>query len=78
MLAELKSGPCADCGQTFPPYVMDFDHKDWTDKEAEVAAIKFGRWELVLAEVAKCDLVCSNCHRIRTHHRGYRGRVKAS
>ena len=67
---SLKSAPCTDCGQTFPPVCMDWDHL--RDKDTNLArAIRRG-WSLdrVKLEIAKCELVCSNCHRIRTQQRG--------
>lgn len=64
---ELKGAPCADCGQTFPWYVMDFDHvrgeKSFAISEGVVSLKKLE------AEAAKCDVVCANCHRIRTYVR---------
>jgi hypothetical protein len=68
---ELKSVPCADCGQTYPPYVMDFDHCRGV-KLFNISQIGVGRMKgraIIEAELAKCDVVCSNCHRIRTHSR---------
>ena len=67
-LAARKSVPCTDCGGVFPPYVMDFDHIRG-DKLINVSsAVKIGRRRL-LAEAAKCEIVCANCHRQRTHDR---------
>jgi hypothetical protein len=68
LLRDLRRVPCADCGRRFRPYQMDFDHRDPSTKSFDVKA---GRTMLmstkrVLAEVAKCDIVCANCHRIRT------------
>lgn len=68
----LKTGRvCMDCEQVYPPYVMDFDHRDGTTKVFGVSQMI--AWNLsrvrILEEIAKCDLVCSNCHRIRTHRR---------
>jgi len=79
LLAELKSGPCTDCGGTFDPVCMDFDHRDGTDKVADIARmIGYGR-QTLLAEIAKCDLVCANRHRIRTHRlRDHAALIKAS
>src|SRR5262245_31410711 len=77
MLREAKSAPCADCGQTYPPYVMDFDHRPGEIKAfalANAAGQTRISAERLRAEIAKCDVVCANCHRIRTHHR----RKKAS
>lgn len=69
-LVSLKNKPCADCKVQYPPYVMDFDHAEGSYKEYVVAWMpaRFGR-KKILAEISKCDLVCSNCHRIRTHER---------
>lgn len=67
----LKSAPCMDCGIAYPPYVMDFDHRPGEVKMFHVGKMRVNgtRWEKVLAEIAKCDLVCSNCHRARTASR---------
>jgi len=67
-LDDLKaSTPCADCGQIYPACVMDFDHRPGEEKLFRVAGMVTRRRELVEAEIEKCDIVCSNCHRIRTH-----------
>jgi hypothetical protein len=68
----LKVGrACADCHKEYPPYVMDFDHRPDTEKVCEVALLAHRgvSRERILEEVAKCDLVCANCHRERTHKR---------
>lgn len=68
LLRELKSVPCTDFNGVFPSYVMDFDHVG-DDKLINVSmAVKVGRRRL-LAEVAKCEVVCANCHRQRTQDR---------
>lgn len=64
---SLKAGrPCHDCGQTFPPFVMDFDHRDPSDKKYTISRMYDHSNETIDKEIAKCDLVCANCHRIRT------------
>lgn len=69
-LNSLKEGkPCADCGQVYPPYVMDFDHRDPPLKTRGVTNMLMYSKERILAEIAKCDLVCANCHRVRTYGR---------
>lgn len=62
----LKAHPCLDCGET-DPIVLDFDHRNPADKIAEVSdLVAGGRAEsLILAEMEKCDIRCSNCHRRR-------------
>lgn len=69
---ELKGQPCTDCGIAYPPYVMDYDHRDGSIKEGIIARMidNYQRTK-VFIEIAKCDLVCSNCHRERTHRRTY-------
>jgi hypothetical protein len=49
---------------------MDFDHRDAAAKSESVSRM-IGRagTERILAEVAKCDIVCANCHRARTERR---------
>ena len=74
-LRGLRRVPCADCGGTFEPYQMDFDHRDPAQKSFQVTdgrAMLMNR-ERLLAEIAKCDIVCANCHRIRTDSQRKRG-----
>lgn len=71
VVKDAKNRPCQDCGVEYPSYVMDFDHRPDEDKSFNIGAMVSSRpsMELFLAEIAKCDVVCSNCHRIRTHNR---------
>lgn len=62
----LKSAPCLDCKECFHPVCMDFDHRDPSAKVRDISRMMGSPWEKVLSEVAKCDLICANCHRIRT------------
>lgn len=68
LMAEVKAGPCMDCKQLFPPCVMDFDHVRG-NKKFQVGKASHRNKIDVLREIEKCDLVCSNCHRIRTANR---------
>lgn len=67
----LKDKPCADCGVKYPPYVMQFDHREPQRKSFGIARAMARHFPLreVHAEVGKCDLVCANCHAERTHQR---------
>lgn len=69
IIDRLKDKPCADCGERYPPYVMDFDHLDSKEKEFQVSLMRYHSEAKILAEVAKCEVVCANCHRERTHVR---------
>lgn len=66
---QYKEGkPCTDCGRTYHFSAMDFDHVKG-DKKYSIARMGSSRWEVVLAEIEKCELVCANCHRVRTWKR---------
>jgi hypothetical protein len=68
-LIQDAGGVCVDCGGTYPPFVMDFDHRDPSQKDFEISSARHRSASLssLRAEANKCDLVCSNCHRMRTH-----------
>lgn len=68
-----EASPCSDCKIFYPCYVMDYDHRNPADKLIGVAGLvsRGNKWERIEAEIAKCDLVCANCHRIRTHKEQY-------
>lgn len=67
-LNQAKSVPCADCGNRFPPVCMDFDHVRG-EKKFSLSRAMTRSMEEVLSEIAKCEVVCANCHRIRTAER---------
>src|ERR1035437_322921 len=65
---KIKDVPCKDCGERHPSFGMDFDHRERESKYREIAKLVHGgSWENLYMEIAKCDVVCSNCHRIRTY-----------
>lgn len=71
-MEEIKSKPCTDCMIEWPTYVMDFDHvPERGEKLFNISeGIRLGKTiALIEIELAKCDLVCCNCHRIRTFGR---------
>ena len=70
-VAKLKAEtPCADCKQTYPYYVMDFDHLPKYKKVADITLlVKAGSSKKLMEEIKKCEIICSNCHRIRTYIR---------
>lgn len=68
---ELKSkSPCTDCGVVYPPYVMDFDHIGPKKKNVSGMVNAAYRLDTLKKEIAQCEVVCANCHRIRTFKRG--------
>jgi hypothetical protein len=68
-LRNLRRVPCDDCREIFLPHMMDFDHRDPSKKLFTIAgghALLMSR-ERLIAEVEKCDIVCANCHALRTY-----------
>ena len=64
LLDYFETHPCADCGES-DPVVLDFDHL--RDKKFNVCkGYEEKAWDSVLEEIKKCEVVCSNCHRVRT------------
>ena len=62
-----KGVPCVDCGGKYPPYVMDFDHVRGIKVQGISEMIQKHCTLVDLhAEIAKCEVVCANCHRERT------------
>ena len=56
--------PRSDCGET-DPVVLEFDHL--RDKAFNIGgALSRRSWQAILDEMAKCEVVCANCHRRRT------------
>lgn len=69
LVRQIKSRACADCNIQYPFYVMDFDHREGEIKEYELNRIDRITMRALLREIEKCDVVCSNCHRVRTYKR---------
>jgi hypothetical protein len=67
---KAKSVPCADCGESYPYYVMQFDHVVG-EKKFNIGAAGWGyvKMQDLIDEIAKCEVVCANCHAKRTHAR---------
>lgn len=69
-LRALKMRPCADCGGSFAPEAMEWDHLPGAEKLGTISKTIRGRTtQAILDEIAKCDLVCAVCHAIRTRRR---------
>ena len=68
-LSEIKEASgCMDCGVT-NPIVLDFDHLK--DKKYNISRMIHDgfSWAAIKKEIEKCEVVCANCHRIRTYTR---------
>ena len=68
-LRDLRRVPCMDCRRRFLPHQMDFDHRDPSTKSFQLTSSKamLTRRSRLLAEIAKCDVVCATCHAIRSY-----------
>jgi len=65
-----KVRPCADCGIEYPTCAMQFDHvRGKKNLAIGSATAKIKNIAVLHAEIAKCDVVCANCHAIRTETR---------
>lgn len=74
-------GTCAGCGRDGVPAIFEFHHRDATQKDFGIGQDGIPRrWEKVVAELARCVMLCANCHRevhpgVRDldHHEGLLG-----
>lgn len=75
---SIKEGsPCVDCGESYSFYKMQFDHIA-DNKDGNIATfVSSGQRKRALAEIAKCELVCANCHAERTWLRQQEGSLRA-
>jgi hypothetical protein len=69
LVSGWKNQPCMDCGKNYPPYVMEFDHLDPDQKLFNIGQSMSRAIHALEVEVAKCDVVCANCHKQREHDR---------
>lgn len=64
-----KNVPCTDCELNYPYYVMQFDHL--RDKRYHISTlVNSNNLQKLEDELAKCEVVCANCHAERTYQRG--------
>ena len=70
MAKFLHEASCVDCGAS-DSRVLEFDHREDEEKDKDVSALlsNGAGWERIQSEIDKCDVVCANCHRIRTYER---------
>jgi transcription elongation factor Elf1 len=64
-----KSHPCAHCGEARPP-VLQFHHLNPKEKDINIAMAARHGWSMVRLEkeIAKCVVLCANCHMIEHHN----------
>ena len=73
----LSEHPCVDCGEP-DPVVLEFDHINPAKKLSNVSSLTSRySWVFLLAEIAKCEIRCANCHRRKTAEQlGYYGDIR--
>ncbi len=67
-MLKLERG-CTDCGYAEHPQALEFDHLGGKVSEVAKMVGKTTSLETILAEIDKCEVVCANCHRLRTARR---------
>lgn len=60
-----KTLSCKKCEMSFKrqPFLCDFHHRDKGTKKVDPSRLRYCSWDRLMEEVAKCDALCSNCHR---------------
>jgi len=61
----LSTHPCIECGES-DPTVLEFDHIHGKDKDIAVLVGQGYSIKAVMKEIAKCQVLCANCHRRKT------------
>lgn len=74
LAVQYKGGKCLDCSGVFPVCAYDFHNRDSTQKDFVMSSKGSGWNDQIKIELDKCDLLCSNCHRIR--HAKHRDALK--
>jgi hypothetical protein len=63
-----------DCGEKYPYFMLHFDHLPGYEKVADITRlVRTSKWSKIEEELAKCEVVCANCHAIRTNNRKING-----
>jgi hypothetical protein len=72
IIEAAKDQPCVDCGKRYPTCVMEFDHvrgeKKFTVSQINRSTPNSTGLRALEDEIAKCDVRCANCHRLRHYH----------
>ena len=60
---EHKPEKCPACGNSFPPYCMDFHHIDPSTKSFKMGEATHKSYDMIDEEIKKCVALCACCHR---------------
>lgn len=69
-------GKCNRCGYTNQE-ALEFHHIDKTTKDFNIGCVANKSWDSILKEIKKCELLCSNCHRIEHTNRNSKEFIEA-
>ncbi len=63
-LIKLQGNQCEVCGYNKNYSALEFHHKAPAEKsfQLDLRSLSNRSWEVILVEVEKCQLLCSNCH----------------
>jgi transposase len=65
-----ENSGCVDCKEKYPHYMLEFDHlPEFQKLDSPTNIMHNYSWEKAMEEISKCDIVCANCHKIRTWQR---------
>lgn len=73
LIDRFRDRPCYDCHGSFDLWQMEFDHTRG-DKKFNITTGLTTPLKVLLEEIAKCDVVCANCHKTRTYKRNQQRR----
>ena len=69
---HLSTHPCVDCGQSYPA-VLEFHHVRGVKRKEVTRLVRDGySIKTIQKEIDKCDVVCANCHKLRTYKDSWR------
>jgi hypothetical protein len=60
---HILGGQCQKCGYAACIAALDFHHVNPKEKDATLKDMWSRNWNIIIAEIKKCKLLCSNCHR---------------
>src|SRR5215471_8228118 len=71
IVAAAKNVPCADCKGSFHPICMDFHHVNGRKLFSIGMGPSRHSVTALRREIAKCIVICANCHRLRHEREHY-------
>lgn len=63
----LREHPCSRCPES-DPVALEFHHRNRIEKEDCIFRMihNGASWQTIIREIAKCEVLCCNCHRKQT------------